>query len=119
MLLKFRQRSTVWLPVGATLFLKNKMGDTGDESLNIIQREIKESYKRLEERMDEKYSLTMKAIKELKALISSQRLEGGYVKAFEPAISRELAVGIGRLTEYEGADLKPGDADDPTSRALD
>jgi len=113
-LLKFRQRSTVWLPVGATLFLKNKMGDTGDESLNMLQKEIKESYKRLEERMDEKYNLTMRAIKELKVLISSQRLEN--IRAFEPAISKELAVGITRLTDYEGADLKREEKEENTSQ---
>ena len=116
-LMKFQQRSTVWLPVGSTLFLKSTKGETEDENLNMIQKEILESNKKLEAKMEERHNNTMKAIKELKVLIASQRMDN--LKIFDTNITKDLYTGINRLTDTRNSldDLKQ--YEEETSRVDD
>lgn len=66
-LTKFKEMSTVWLPVGSTTFLKTI--EAADEGISQLQKQMKDANTALEARMDQRFSIVLDSIKELKALV--------------------------------------------------
>jgi hypothetical protein len=74
---KFKQKSTAWLPIGSTSFLKGI--ESTDENINILQKQMKEFNAALEERMDKKFALIMDTLVDLKSLVKKSPKRNQYL----------------------------------------
>lgn len=64
-LTKFQEVSTAWIPVGSTTYLKTL--DTQEESVAHLHKQLRDYHHALENRLDQRFSMIMDSIKDLKA----------------------------------------------------
>jgi hypothetical protein len=73
-LMKFKEKSTVWLPIGSTIFLHEA---AAEDSQQMFHKELHALQLKLEERIDAKFCQTNRSIEELRALLIEMAQNGG------------------------------------------